>query len=198
MKLRLTYRLPQKFITAYRETLFHHMKKLTFRILIMFLITACSSNKQNYLVKFYIGEYDEIGVPSGYLNSKGDTIIPISKYYYCYTDTIQDFGMVIEKGTGKILGIDQNGTELFEVFKYEDGPDYVKSGLFRILKNGKIGYANPSGKITIEPSFDCAYPFEGGFAKVSDNCEKTRSGDQTIWESNNWYHISKNGKQTEK
>jgi len=98
------------------------MKKLIFGIIVSFVISACSSKKDNYLIKFHEKEFDEIGVPSGYLNSKGDTIIPIGKYYYCYTDTIRTFGMVIENKTGKILGIDQNGTELFQGFKYDNGP----------------------------------------------------------------------------
>ncbi|MEE9364763.1 MAG: WG repeat-containing protein [Cellulophaga sp.] len=174
------------------------MKKLILGIIITLLILACSSKDENYLVKFHKGEFNEIGVPSGYLNSKGDTIIPIGKYYYCYTDTIRDFGMVIEKRTGKILGIDQNGAELYEVFKFDNGPDYVESGLFRIIKNGKIGYANPNGEIVIEPSFDCAYPFRGGFAKVSDNCETIKEGEHSNWNSKNWYQITKNGKSAEK
>lgn len=170
------------------------MKKLIFGIIIMFLFSACSSKMKGYLVKFHEGEYDEIGVPCGYLNSKGDTIIPVGKYYYCYTDTIRDFGMVMEKETGKILGINQNRTKLFEVFKFDNGPDYVESGLFRIIKNGKIGYANPNGKIIIKPSFDCAYPFEGNFAKVSNHCETEKNGEHSIWKSNNWYRITKDGK----
>ena len=174
------------------------MKKLIFGIIITLLISACSSKKENYLIKFYDGEFDEIGVPSGYLNSKGDTIVPIGKYFYCYTDTIRNFGMVIEKGTGKILGIDQKATELFEVFRFDNGPDYVKSGLFRIIKNGKIGYANPNGKIIIEPRFDCAFPFIGDFAKVSDNCETEKVGEHSMWKSDYWYKITKEGKRAEK
>lgn len=149
------------------------------------------------MIKVHEGEFDEIGVPCGYLNSIGDTIIPVGKYYYCYTDTIRDFGMVIENETGKILGIDQNGTELYEVFKYDNGPDYLQSGLFRIIKNGKIGYANQNGEILIEPRFDCAYPFEGDFAKVSDNCETIKDGEYSIWESENWYQIGTNGKRAD-
>ena len=174
------------------------MKKLIFGIIFTFLISACSSKKDNYLIKFYEGEFDEIGVPSGYLNSKRDTIIPYGKYYYCYTDTIRDFGMVIENKTGKILGIDQNGTELFQVFKYDNGPDYVKNGLFRIVKNGKIGYANIHGKVIIQPNFECAYPFEGDLAKVSDNCEIIKDEKHKIWKSNNWYQITKNGEHARK
>lgn len=173
------------------------MKTLFFGIMLTFLMSACSSNEDPYLIKFYEGEFDEIGTPSGYLNSDGDTIIPIGKYDYCYTDTIRDFGMVIETGTGKILGIDTKGTELYEVFKYDNGPDYLESGLFRIVKNGKIGYADQSGKIIIEPAFDCAYPFDGDFARVSDDCETIKDGEYDVWESENWYQITKNGNRVE-
>ena len=169
------------------------MKKLVLGILVTFLISTCSSESNEYLVKFHKGALDEIGVPSGYLNSRGDTIIPLGKYYYCYTDTIRDFGMVIENETGKILGIDRNATELFQVFKYDDGPDYVKNGLFRIIKDDKIGYANLKGEIVIEPKFDCAYPFEGQFAKVADNCENEASGEHPMWKSDDWYQITKEG-----
>ena len=174
------------------------MKTLFFGIILTILMSACSSNEDPYLIKFYEGEFDEIGVPSGYLNSKGDTIIPIGKYDYCYTDTIRDFGMVLETGTGKILGIDAKGTELYEVFKYDNGPDYLESGLFRIVKNGKIGYADQSGKIIIEPTFDCAYPFDGDFARVSDDCETINDGEYDVWESKNWYQITKNGNKVER
>jgi hypothetical protein len=174
------------------------MKKLTFGMLIMLLISACSSKNDNYLVKFHEAGFDKIGAPSGYLNSTGDTVIPIGKYDYCYTDTIRNLGMVIERETGKILGIDQNATELFEVFNYDNGPDYVESGLFRIIKNGRIGYANPQGEIIIEPGFECAYPFEGNFAQVADTCKTIKYGEYSTSKSGNWYQITKQGKRAEK
>ena len=174
------------------------MKKLIFRIIITFLISACSSKKENYLIKFYEGEFNEIGVPSGYLNLKGDTIIPIEKYYYCYTDTIRNFGMVIEKGTGKIIGIDQNANELFEVVKFDNGPDYIENGLFRIIKNNLYGYANKNGEIIIEPKFKCAHPFFIGKAQVSDSCMIKTSSGQKMFLSNYWYYIDKNGNKTDK
>ena len=173
------------------------MKKIIFGIILTFLISACSSHKGDYLVKFYEGALDEIGVPSGYLNSEGDTIVPMGKYYYCYTDTIRDFGVVMEHETGKILGIDQNANELFEVLRYDNGPDYVQSGLFRIVDNGMIGYANIQGEVIIEPRFFCAYPFEGDYAKVSDNCEIEKEGEYTSWISNDWYQITKEGKRVD-
>jgi len=100
------------------------MIKLIIIILIL-LLTRCSSNQNDYLIKIHKGEFDEIGVPSGYVNSKGDTVVPIGKYYYCYTDTIRKFGVVMENRNGRIIAIDRNAKELFEVFKYDNGPDYI-------------------------------------------------------------------------
>ncbi|WP_431160163.1 WG repeat-containing protein [Flagellimonas beolgyonensis] len=174
------------------------MKNIIYLLIVTFLTVACSHSRDHYLIKYYEGEFDERGVPSGYLNSRGDTIIPIGKYFYCLTDTIRDFGMVIENNTGKILGIDENGKELFEVFKYDNGPDYVESGLFRIIKNGKIGYADTEGNIRIQPKFDCAYPFKGEFANVSIDCQIEMDGEHSTWKSDSWFMINKVGEIVEK
>ena len=58
--------------------------------------------------------------------------------------------------------IDSNGNFLFEVFPYDNGPDYPSDGLIRILEKGQVGYANLAGEIVIDPRFECAYPFENG------------------------------------
>lgn len=174
------------------------MKKLILIFFVTFLIISCSSNKNEYLIKIYEGKLDEAGVPSGYVNEKGDTIVPVGKFYYCYTDTIRNFGFVMENENGRIFAIDKNAAELFEVFKFDNGPDYIQDGLFRIIKNGKIGYANENGEIVIEPKFDCAYPFKNGIAKVSNKCTTKKSGEHSVWESNDWFYINKKGEQVEK
>ena len=58
------------------------MKKINKNLLIIFLnltitISGFSQSKDDYLIKVFKGEYDEPGVESGYINLKGDTIIPI-------------------------------------------------------------------------------------------------------------------------
>ncbi|NQU88777.1 MAG: WG repeat-containing protein [Mariniphaga sp.] len=111
------------------------------------------------------------------------------------TDTITNFGVVFKSGTG-FIGIDKKDNFLFKVFKYDNGPDYISDELFRIIKNGKIGYADSHGKIIIKPRFECAYPFSNGIAKVSLNCNETKDGEHIIWESNNWFYIDKTGKRS--
>ena len=143
--------------------------------------------------KFYVGEFDEFGNPSGYLNANGDTVIPIGKYFYCYTDTITTFGKVIDYKTGKFLEIDNNGNELFEIFPFDNGPDYLQNGLFRIIQNGKIGYADSIGRVVLKPTYNCAYPFEKGKAKVSGNCSSVPGDNHSVWISKSWYYIDKKG-----
>lgn len=165
----------------------------------IFILSAigCSQNqKADYLLKVFKGEFDELGVESGYVNSKGDTVIAVGKYHYCYTDTLKYYAIVLKKGGG-CIAIDKKDNELFEVFWYDNGPDYVEEGLFRIKKNGEIGYANIKGQIVIKPQFSCAFPFKNGKAKVSKNCSIVSDGEYKKWVSNKWYYIDKTGKKVE-
>src|SRR5688572_27508625 len=104
-----------------------------------------------------------------FINEKGDTVIPFGRYAEAFTDTIRTFGSVYDTAAG-FIGIDMSGKTLFEIYQFDNGPDYVEDGLFRIIKDGKIGYANELGDVVIEPQFSCAHPFENGQAKVALNC----------------------------
>jgi hypothetical protein len=173
------------------------MEKYILGIVIIFSFSTCGSQENEYLIKYYEGEYDELGVPSGYLNSKGDTIVPIGQYFYCYTDTIRNFGIVKEKNGG-LIAINKYNKKLYDVFNYDNGPDYIVEGLFRIKVNEKIGYANDIGEIVIKPQFKCAFPFENGIAKVSETCEKRQVGEHSMWIGDYWFYIYKNGKRVNK
>lgn len=130
----------------------------------------------------------------GYVNSENDTIIPIGKYLVCYTDTLINFAIVLTKNYD-LIGIDAKENVLYSVFFYDNGPDYISEGLFRIEKDGLIGYANELGEIIIQPQFSCASPFENGLAQVSFNCEKKYEdgGEHWWWESKEWFYINKEG-----
>ncbi|HWA33556.1 MAG TPA: WG repeat-containing protein [Cyclobacteriaceae bacterium] len=148
------------------------------------------------MIKIIKGDVDELGVPCGYVNEKGDTIIPIGKYLYCYTDTIKTFGIVGHKGeTFALLGINQKDSVLFEVYWFDNGPDYPRDGLFRIIWNDKIGYADSLGQIVIEPQFKCANPFENRRARVALDCKvKVRDVDgHGAMVSDSWFYIDTNG-----
>jgi hypothetical protein len=152
-------------------------------------------NPSDTLFLIYKGEWYELGVPSGYVNQKGDTIIPIGKYQYCIFDTVTTYAIVGDKSG--FYAIDQKENRLYEVYWFDNGPDYVKDGLFRIKRNDKIGYANTKGEIVIEPQYDCANAFENEKAKVTFACELMKFGEYTEMKSDNWFFIDKTGKRIE-
>jgi hypothetical protein len=127
-----------------------------------------------------------------YVNSNGDTVIPFGKYLICYTKKFDKFAIVksLEKG---IIGIDRNENVLFNVYEFDNGPDYPSNGLFRITENGKIGYADMKGNIIVPPQFDCAYPFKNGKAKVGKGCKRQTDGEHSWWTDGTWYTINKKG-----
>ena len=64
--------------------------------------------------------------------------------------------------------------------------------------DGKIGYADESTyTIVIPPQFDCAYLFENGKAKVSNQCKTVKTGEYHAWESENWQYVDKKGQLTQ-
>ena len=145
--------------------------------------------------------YLEVGVPVCYLNERGDTIVPYGKYRYCQTDTIKKIGFVYENKPkdARIICINDAGKELFYVFKYDNGPDYIQEGLFRIMnEDGLVGFADSLGNVVIKPQFKFAYPFEHGKAKVTFSGENKvipdSKGEKHYRDNSDWYYINKNGK----
>jgi len=137
---------------------------------------------------------DTIHDQYGYINQKGDTIIKLGKYSICFTDTFKTNAIVLLPKHG-FVAIDRNEKILYEIFSFDNGPNNISDGLYRIIANKKIGFADQNGKIIIPPQFDCAYPFENGRAKVSMNCRTVNEGEHSRWISNDWYFIDKSGKQ---
>ncbi|MBN2662866.1 MAG: WG repeat-containing protein [Bacteroidales bacterium] len=168
------------------------------------LVMACGSDDQqnnnsttssdaDYLVKIFDGDDDYIGQQTGYATPDGEIVIPIGKYYYCYTDKFETYAIVMDENA-TCYAIDRNENVLYNIFWYDNGPDYVSEGLFRIVVEGKIGYADATtGEIVIEPQFSCAYPFEDGVAEVTYDCTSEQMDEHKIWNSNDWFFIDKQG-----
>jgi hypothetical protein len=152
-----------------------------------------------FLTRIPAGELYQFGDACGYINPTGDTIVPVGQYMLCLTDTIRTFGIVMPDTPdfSTYQGIDKQGRLLYEIPSYDNGPDWVSEGRFRIIRNGKTGYADEDGFIKIEPQFECANPFEGGRAKVALECELVPDGEYTRMESEEWFYIDRSGKRVE-
>ncbi len=138
----------------------------------------------------------EIGSSVAYLNQQGDTLVPFGKYLYYSSDTIDTYGFVLSEST--IMAIDSRGEELYAPFIYDNGPDYISEGLFRIVQDSVIGYADAvTGAVVIAPQFLCAKPFRGSRARVAYDCHTVRSGDHWTWKSKAWFLIDTMGQKVE-
>ncbi|MCZ7603220.1 MAG: WG repeat-containing protein [Melioribacteraceae bacterium] len=100
--------------------------------------------------------------------------------------------IIYKEGHG-FFAVDINRNELFEVFPFDNGPDYPSEGMFRIVKNGKIGYANLKGEIIISPQFDAALPFINGMAAFCDGCSERIDGEHKTWIGGKWGFINNSG-----
>ena len=152
------------------------------------------SKSDNYWISFVDTVKDEYG----YKNLHGDTVIQLGKYNICFTDTFKTYAIVLKSHSG-FVAIDRQQKVLYKVFPFDNGPDYTSDGLFRILKDNKIGYADSTtGKIIIKPQYDCAFPFDNGIAKVSLNCKTQSDGEHSSWISKDWFYIDKKGRKINK
>lgn len=162
-----------------------------------FLIVSINSSGQHTSVlsqdDFLLSFADSVQDECGYKNVNGEVIIPLGKYLACSTDTFRNYAIVAVPRKG-FVAIDRNENIIYDVFPFDNGPDYVSEGLFRIVKDQRIGFANAkTGEIVIEPTFKCAFPFEGGKAKVSFHCKVVHDGEHSRWVSNHWFYINVRG-----
>ncbi|MDR3339684.1 MAG: WG repeat-containing protein [Candidatus Symbiothrix sp.] len=136
----------------------------------------------------------------GYVDSSGNIKIPF-EYPFAFTDSFSDaiaFVMVIEDGKGKIKAIDRNNKKLFSVFIYDNGPDDVSEGLFRIQDDstGYIGFADMNGKVIIPPRFFYIGPFGEGLAAFNTGGHvETIDEEHTSVVGGKWGYINKEGKE---
>lgn len=128
----------------------------------------------------------------GYINQYGKFLIPPGKYEHCYTHPFLQVAFV--KMNDKVWGINKKEDRLFELFCANDSPDTPSNGLFRIIKNQKIGYANMQGEIIIPPIYDAAMPFINEMAFVNLGCNADPDKPETFWKGGKWGAINKEGK----
>jgi hypothetical protein len=96
-----------------------------------------------------------------------------------------------EKG---FIAIDKDGNELFSIFPYDNGPDYISEGMFRIIENGLIGFASGEGDVVIRPVFKAVYPFHNGLAAFCVGCISITDDEYSRWDKGKWGFIDRSGK----
>ena len=180
-------------------------------ILIIIVLTSCESRSKNDKTKncednfpniekwMLIDQEESLSnfgpfAKSGYINEKGDTMIPLDKYM-CLSDTFEYYGVVFDFKNEKLVGINKNEKILFEAVWNSEGSFIPESeGRIMIVKDKKYGFANHKGEIIIKPKYECVESFFKGKARVSNECRKSKD-EHHLWESENWIYIDKCGKE---
>lgn len=88
-----------------------------------------------------------------------------------------------------------SGEKLYNVYWFDNGPDYAEDGLFRFKKNGLIGYADESTyEIVIPARYQAAQPFQNGQAKVSYKADINQlDNEHSGWKNTDYITINKQG-----
>ncbi len=126
--------------------------------------TLTKYDKEWYLI------HDTAEELSGFVNMKGDTVIPLKYGYPTFvSDTFRSFTYVYMPSRG-IVAINKKEEVLFEPYFFDNSPDEVHDGLIRIKIDNKVGFADLNGRIVIAPIYDNAHWFEKGYSLVGFKC----------------------------
>jgi hypothetical protein len=180
--------LSEKKIDLVCRLVIRDAKRMSACLLIVVTYVQAHSQDAGCLHRFE----DEVKNTTGYISEKGDTVIRGGIYANCFTEKFCRFAIVATQD-GDIIGINRKKEMLYHVFVFDNGPDELSNGLFRIKKDGKTGYADANGHIVIQPQYDCAEKFYKGIARVGIGCKMETIGEHSTWKGGHWFYINTKG-----
>ena len=118
-----------------------------------------------------------------------DCFVADNPFRYC---------IYLDKEAGGFRVVDAQLREPYQVYLFDNGPDYPQDGRYRIRLDGKIGFADEeTGAIVVAPVYDCAFPFKDGKASVGYGCKNESDGEHRWWSGGRWQMIDVLGKVVE-
>ncbi|PIB34094.1 hypothetical protein BFP72_00955 [Reichenbachiella sp. 5M10] len=143
-------------------------------------------------------EYLQYGAAVSYITAEGDTVIPFGQYAYYGTDSFVHVAHVIlhpdDSTYGRQVGINRLHDILFDLVMYDNGPEEAHEDLLRVLRNGKMGYANDRGQVVIPCIYAYARWFDQGRAEVTFDATQYYDLDHHLRvESDDWFEIDRQG-----
>ncbi|MCG9791006.1 WG repeat-containing protein [Flavobacterium algicola] len=163
-----------------------------FIAVILFMFAFANAQK-----KFKIYEEDILNYKSIYhiVNEKGEMVkeLDSSKYIFSFNgNDYENFAIFSMRDESGWCAIDINEKLLFKVYNTsigEPSPDGLIENKIRIVDDqNKIGFADSSGKIIIQPQFEMVTSFHKGKAIIGRNCEKIPWGNHE--EEGGCHHFS--------
>lgn len=81
---------------------------------------------------------------------------------------------VVREDNGWGCVYDLKGNLLYQVYNYDVGADDFLEGYHRLIKNGKMGFANREGQTSIPAEYDFVSSFNYGYAEYCKGCHWER------------------------
>ncbi|MCP4520737.1 MAG: WG repeat-containing protein [Cytophagales bacterium] len=131
----------------------------------------------------------------GYYSADGTEVIPKGKYADCLTDTFTVMARVYDGVDHKFVGINRQEEVLFTIYSTGIYSDTPSEGLFRIIEDDKMGFADLKGNIIVSPKYSAINAFTNGLAAFCEGCEKEYMGDEIEYINGKWGVIDKRGKE---
>ncbi|WP_430811898.1 MULTISPECIES: WG repeat-containing protein [unclassified Carboxylicivirga] len=160
--------------------------------------TSVDTSAADMLIAITDEDYLQYGARIAFVNADKDTIIPYGKYTYLGSDTLKHYANVMvyknDSLHGRFVAIDRNENILYDIVFFDNGPDYFHEGLVRVLRNGKMGFANKYGQVVIPCEYDFARRFKNGKAEVTYRATQFLDSEehkQVL--SDEWFQIDKSG-----
>lgn len=128
----------------------------------------------------------------GYRKASGEVVVDPR---FQFAEDFSDYGLaaVFDNVSRNWQYIDVNGQQIINPLPMDNGPDRFAGGLARYKADGKIGYFDEWGCISIEARFDWAQPFSEGLAAVCSGCSTIKKGDHFEITGGRWGYIDPTG-----
>lgn len=147
-----------------------------------------------------VEDIDTPTVPKCVIQSR-DGALFIPKHYWMHPSfnqfglapfTIESFGRVYVDRTGRVV--------IRDVAFMDNAPDEFHHGLVRIERDGKWGYADPSGRIVVPVKYSCALNYKDQYSDIGPlvcvGCSVEQQGEYRACLGGKWYVADAQGKLT--
>lgn len=134
-------------------------------IVLISIKSVFAQKKNDYLLSYIDTTSGQALV--GFKNKEGKIVIK-AKYWAIgynaeHAEKIYEAACVY--GDSGWVFINKKDSIILKPYIFDNGPDYIKEGLFRFVENGKIGFANKHYEKIIPAMFDFVLFFENGIAE---------------------------------
>lgn len=154
---------------------------------------ACSAQGRELLdCRFIPVQFEEDTVPNcAYLDAEGHLVLEPEAIA-----AVRARGHdPVAASVGSTLYYVNGAGRAVPVLRFDNGADYFQEGLARTVRDGKIGFIDRSLTVRIPPTWDFAFQFEDGFARVCQGCRPVPVGEHSQMRGGQWGYIDQEGRE---